>query len=192
MIGIKSDRIITPDGLFDGYIYFDGEKILSVSKQEQPCDLLHDFTGRYVSPGFIDMHVHGGNGADFCKAEPDKVAWAADFHLRHGTTTILPTVTSVTFDSKGLTSEKDEFEDEIERFRQLTDPYDDERLTAGEAYKRMQEEHDYVAQESPDIITPAIQSGHEKFMEWIADFAQVEKSIRKIDIHNPTHKNMGF
>ena len=94
--------------------------------------------------------------------------------------------------SKGLTSEKDEFEDEIERFRQLTDPYDDERLTAGEAYKRMQEEHDYVAQESPDIITPAIQSGHEKFMEWIADFAQVEKSIRKIDIHNPTHKNMGF
>ncbi len=97
--GIKSDKIITPAGLFDGYIYFDETQILSVTEQTQPCDRALDFTGKYVSPGFIDMHVHGGNGADFCKADPGKVAVAADFHLRHGTTTILPTVTSVTFEA---------------------------------------------------------------------------------------------
>ena len=97
--GIKSDKIITPAGLFDGYIYFDETQILAVTEQAQPCDRALDFTGKYVSPGFIDMHVHGGNGADFCKADPEKVAVAADFHLRHGTTTILPTVTSVTFEA---------------------------------------------------------------------------------------------
>ena len=97
--GIKSNKIITPDGLFDGFVYFDETKILSVTAQEQSCDRVLDFTGKYVTPGFIDMHVHGGNGADFCKADPEKVAVATDFHLRHGTTTIVPTVTSVTFEA---------------------------------------------------------------------------------------------
>ena len=93
--------------------------------------------------------------------------------------------------SKGLTSEKDQFEDELERFRQLTDPYDDERLTADEAYKQMQEEHEELKKHS-DIMTPAINSGHEKFMKWISDFAGVEKSAFRDMRSAPTTKNMGF
>lgn len=97
--GIKSSRIITPDGIVAGYVYFDEKQILQVTGEELPCDKFYDAGDNYVSPGFIDMHVHGGNGFDFCKADSKGVAAAADFHLRHGTTTILPTVTSVTFDA---------------------------------------------------------------------------------------------
>lgn len=96
---IKSSRIITPEGLFSGYVYFDENQILQVTAQEQPYDKSYDAGNHFVSPGFIDMHVHGGNGFDFCKADSKGIAVAADFHLRHGTTTILPTVTSVTFDA---------------------------------------------------------------------------------------------
>lgn len=96
---IKSERIITPEGFFSGYVYFDENQILQVTTEECPYDKAYDFGSKVVSPGFIDMHVHGGFGADFCKVDAKGVATAADFHLRHGTTSIVPTVTSVTFDA---------------------------------------------------------------------------------------------
>lgn len=96
---IKSNRIITPDGFFSGCVYFDENKILQVTTESLPCDRAYDFKDKIVSPGLIDMHVHGGFGFDFCQADPKGVASAVDFHLRHGTTSIVPTVTSVTFDA---------------------------------------------------------------------------------------------
>lgn len=96
---IKSSRIITPNGYFSGSVYFDEEQILHITPNALPCDWECDFGDCIVSPGFIDMHVHGGNSADFCSAPLQGIASAADFHLRHGTTTIVPTITSVSFDS---------------------------------------------------------------------------------------------
>ncbi len=96
---IKSTRIVTPDGFFSGYVYFDRSQILDITKEELPFDTQYDYTDAIVSPGFVDMHVHGGSDIDFCKATAQQVAVAADFHLKHGTTTIVPTVTSVTFDA---------------------------------------------------------------------------------------------
>ncbi len=40
-------------------------------------------------PGFVDIHVHGGGGASFIDGNAQDVARAAEFHLRHGTTTML-------------------------------------------------------------------------------------------------------
>ncbi len=51
----------------------------------RPAD--DDFPDSVVVPGFIDMHVHGGGGASY--TDPDGAGAAADFHLRHGTTTTL-------------------------------------------------------------------------------------------------------
>lgn len=44
-----------------------------------------DLGGRYVTAGFVDMHVHGGGGASFAD-DPQAVV---DFHRRRGTTTCL-------------------------------------------------------------------------------------------------------
>ena len=48
----------------------------------------------YVSPGFIDIHVHGGGGADYMDGTTEAVASQNLYHLRHGTTTIFPTTTT--------------------------------------------------------------------------------------------------
>lgn len=92
--GIKSDRILLPDGLTAGYVYLSGEKILSVSPEPLPCDELLDFTGKYVAPGFIDLHTHGGNGIAFSECTPGQVIQACNFHMQHGTTTLLPTLSA--------------------------------------------------------------------------------------------------
>ena len=53
-----------------------------------------DGRGGYVSPGFLDVHVHGGGGADFMDGTPEAVRLACATHARHGTTTIFPTTTT--------------------------------------------------------------------------------------------------
>lgn len=45
---------------------------------------------RVILPGFVDLHVHGGGGADVMDG-PDAVQAVAAFHLRHGTTSLCPT-----------------------------------------------------------------------------------------------------
>ncbi|MFM8290145.1 MAG: N-acetylglucosamine-6-phosphate deacetylase [Planctomycetia bacterium] len=53
-----------------------------------------DARGAFVSPGFVDLHVHGGAGADVMDGTAAAVATACACHLRHGTTTIFPTTTT--------------------------------------------------------------------------------------------------
>ena len=95
---IRSDRIILKDRFFDGYIYFDDEKITEVTAKEYPVSETYDMTGYYVSAGFIDIHTHGGGGYRF-EGSTDEIVKACDFHLKHGTTSIVPTISAASFES---------------------------------------------------------------------------------------------
>jgi len=53
---------------------------------------IYDAYGLYVSAGFIDLHVHGGGGFDFSDGTKEAFEGAAALHLRHGTTTLMPTL----------------------------------------------------------------------------------------------------
>lgn len=53
-----------------------------------------DLKGCYLSPGYVDLHVHGGLGADYMDGIPEAVLAANRAHARHGTTTIFPTTTT--------------------------------------------------------------------------------------------------
>ena len=83
-------KIINYDGSFDGEILFeDNIKIinkLSDSKIEN-----------YIIPGFIDLHCHGGNGADTMEGI-DSIQKMASYHLSQGTTSLLPTTWTSTFE----------------------------------------------------------------------------------------------
>jgi len=50
-----------------------------------------DAQGQFVSPGFIDLHVHGGAGSDFMDATPSDVETVFRYHAAHGTTALCPT-----------------------------------------------------------------------------------------------------
>ena len=47
-----------------------------------------------ITPGFIDVHVHGGDGADFMDASPEANTRILAFHARHGTTALMATTLS--------------------------------------------------------------------------------------------------
>ncbi|HEY1084557.1 MAG TPA: amidohydrolase family protein, partial [Prosthecobacter sp.] len=53
-----------------------------------------DARGGYISPGYVDIHVHGGAGADFMDGTAEAVRTACEAHARHGTTTLFPTTTT--------------------------------------------------------------------------------------------------
>jgi N-acetylglucosamine-6-phosphate deacetylase len=52
-----------------------------------------DAAGSFVSPGFVDLHVHGGDNADFMDGTAAAFETAIRAHTRHGTTSIVPTST---------------------------------------------------------------------------------------------------
>ena len=93
---IKSNRIIAGKAIVSGYVYVDDATITEVSERELPFDKELDLTGYYVSPGFIDLHTHGGAGHDFINGKEDVVK-GCNFHLSHGTTSICPTISAAPF-----------------------------------------------------------------------------------------------
>ena len=99
MIEIKSNRIITANGIISGYVYVDEGKITAVCAERLSADECYDFGDNYISPGFIDMHTHGGGGFAFMNNTADDVVNGANLHLKHGTTTIVPTISAGAFDT---------------------------------------------------------------------------------------------
>lgn len=90
-IGMRSTRVLFPEGVAEGCVILEGDKIVYAGKESKPCDKLLDFGDRYISPGFIDIHVHGGLGHSFVACTAQEAVQACEFHMSHGTTTILPT-----------------------------------------------------------------------------------------------------
>ncbi|OBG63280.1 N-acetylglucosamine-6-phosphate deacetylase [Mycobacterium sp. E1715] len=75
-----------------GWLETDGPRIVACGAGAPPRPADDAFPDGAVVPGFIDMHVHGGGGASY--TDGDGIAGAAEFHLRHGTTTTLASLVS--------------------------------------------------------------------------------------------------
>lgn len=73
-----------------------GNRITAVQEGEldAPGSITMDAAGKYVAPGFIDLHVHGGGGHDFMDATETAFLEIARLHARYGTTTFTPTTLS--------------------------------------------------------------------------------------------------
>ena len=81
---ILFDRIIE-----NGAVRVVGEKISDIYEgkyEKRADDEIVDVGGLYLSPGFIDVHVHGGGGGYFSGADEDEIDAACKIHLAHGTT----------------------------------------------------------------------------------------------------------
>ena len=77
-------------------LLMEGGKILELFEGKPPVEAgrVIDAKGAYVSPGFIDMHTHGGNGFEYLDATPEAFEGAGKFHMQHGATSIAPTISA--------------------------------------------------------------------------------------------------
>jgi N-acetylglucosamine-6-phosphate deacetylase len=88
---VITDTGLVPDGVVlarDGHIEYAGPR----SGATIPAEAERiDAAGLYISPGFIDIHVHGGLGSDFMDATAADVEQVFRYHAAHGTTALCPT-----------------------------------------------------------------------------------------------------
>ena len=86
--------VLTPEGWVAGRVAFSAvvERIEGrpTARPEPP----------FVLPGFVDLHVHGGGGADMMEG-PDAIRAAAALHARHGTTSLLATSVTAPVEETG-------------------------------------------------------------------------------------------
>ena len=93
---IGNVRVGTEDGVRDGLkVYYGDGLILDLTEKDLPADRTVDGEGAYLSAGWIDIHTHGAGGADFLDGTAEAFRTAARTHGMHGTTTLIPTTTSV-------------------------------------------------------------------------------------------------
>ncbi|HXI17180.1 MAG TPA: N-acetylglucosamine-6-phosphate deacetylase [Chloroflexota bacterium] len=74
-----------------GIVRVDGVRVDSVESGPASED-------RYVAPGFIDVHVHGGGGADFMDGTPKAIRTICRYHAAGGTTGLLATTAAAPTD----------------------------------------------------------------------------------------------
>src|SRR4051812_38223826 len=84
-------RIVRPGAVIPGYVEIDGPTIIDVVAGNRAGDDI-------VVPGFVDLHCHGGGGHTFTTGDVTAARGARDFHLAHGTTTMLASLVSSPFE----------------------------------------------------------------------------------------------
>ena len=98
----QNAKLIMPTGIDEGEVLTNGAIIAGISLGghiEEPADVVINVNGKYLSPGFIETHSHGAGGYDFMDGDAESIYGACKAHLKHGTTTILPTTITSTKES---------------------------------------------------------------------------------------------
>ena len=100
MTEIRNGRVIQNGRITEESVYFADGKFISKADayRRGAPDRVIDAKGNYVSAGFIDLHVHGGGGYDFLDGTEEAFRGIAEFHGKHGTTSMCPTATSGPFE----------------------------------------------------------------------------------------------
>jgi len=96
---LANGRVIVPYDIIDAAgVLVEGSRVSDVGPvqnlQIEPGTEIIDVEGAYIAPGFIDIHLHGGGGADTMDGVPDALRTMAQVHARGGATGIVATTLS--------------------------------------------------------------------------------------------------
>ena len=104
MMILKNGLVFTQDARFEAAdVELADGKIVRVA----PAGTLHgdeelDATGKYVTPGFVDIHIHGSKGSDFCDGGAEHIETMSAYLGSEGVTSFCGT--TMAFDEPILTS----------------------------------------------------------------------------------------
>ena len=90
--------LILPDRLERGDLVVAQGRITTIGTAARESAKVIDVAGAYLGPGFVDLHVHGGDGADFMDGTAEAFQTVCRCHARHGTTSLTPTSTVARMD----------------------------------------------------------------------------------------------
>jgi N-acetylglucosamine-6-phosphate deacetylase len=94
LIKICNGNLIAPNRVIpNGSLIIENGMITAVAEHDVDVAdaIIIDAGGKYISPGFIDIHVHGGGGHDFMDNTIEAFLEIAKTHARFGTTAMFPT-----------------------------------------------------------------------------------------------------
>ncbi|GAA1998555.1 N-acetylglucosamine-6-phosphate deacetylase [Nocardiopsis rhodophaea] len=88
---LTNARLVTPEGTRVGWLRCEGTRItdLGTGEPPQPGGARIDVGGRWVLPGLVDIHIHGGAGAAFTAADPDRIMAVVEFNRSQGVTSVV-------------------------------------------------------------------------------------------------------
>ncbi|MDP1677710.1 MAG: N-acetylglucosamine-6-phosphate deacetylase [Bacteroidota bacterium] len=100
---LKNVKIVTPFRIVEnGAIVITGKQISNMGKVSDvniSSDIpVYDLSGKTVTPGFIDLLVHGGGGKGFADDSDESIKTISDFFFSHGTTGMLASLFSKKID----------------------------------------------------------------------------------------------
>lgn len=90
---IKNIKIVFPDSIVPGSVVIQNDKIYKIFLNHNPRYDGETLDGEnlYLSPGFIDIHIHGALGCDTMDATKESLSNISNTILQHGVTSFLPT-----------------------------------------------------------------------------------------------------
>lgn len=95
---IKNCKIVYLDKIEEGSLLIKDGKIAEINPKFYEDDDVIDCKGLYISPGFIDVHIHGAGGYDTMDGTVEALTNIAKTIASHGTTSFLPTTMTCSMD----------------------------------------------------------------------------------------------
>ncbi|MDA0567245.1 N-acetylglucosamine-6-phosphate deacetylase [Streptomonospora sp. S1-112] len=88
---LTNARLLTPHGVRTGWLRAEDGRITALGTGEAPTGEApeRDLGGKWVLPGCVDIHIHGGAGAAFTDADPERALEIVRFNREHGVTTVV-------------------------------------------------------------------------------------------------------
>ena len=96
---IKNCNIVYLNRIEQGSLLIENGKIKEINPLTYNNEDVLDADGLYVSPGFIDVHIHGAGGFDTMDGTIDAINNIAKTIVKHGTTSFTPTTMTVSIEA---------------------------------------------------------------------------------------------
>ncbi|MGL4797174.1 MAG: amidohydrolase family protein, partial [Paraclostridium sp.] len=100
MKAIVNGKIVLKNEILENMVIVFNEKVVDITNEvPENCEVI-DVKGKYVSPGLVDIHIHGNMGKDTMEGTDEAIDTISKSIMRHGVTSFLPT--TMTMDEESI------------------------------------------------------------------------------------------
>lgn len=165
---IKNVKIIFPNSIKEGSVLIQGKKIEKIflgNTVENYSGEVLEGENLYLSPGFIDVHIHGAIGCDTMDGTCESLQEISKTILKHGVTSFLPTT---------MTCSKEEIRNALKNVKEVMDKNLSENNILGVHLEGPFVSKNKIGAQNPNyLLDPSI----ENFKDICDDYENIVKLI---------------